>query len=359
MKRFIFILTVIFVISACSSIDNDQSENNDRNAETIEVTTRDTEIITTDLNIPWNINKHNNSFYLSQREGTIIKVDGVTGSKIVQSVEVTKDVLHEGEGGLLGFILAPEFDHSREAFAYHTYKQDGQIYNRIIVLELIENTWKEVTLLLDGIPGGRIHNGGRIKIGPDGKLYATTGDAGEPEKAQNTEDLAGKILRMELDGSVPKDNPFANSNVYSYGHRNPQGIAWDDDGILYSSEHGQTGHDELNLIEPGKNYGWPIIEGDQQAPNMVTPLFHTGDNTWAPSGIAIKNNKIYVANLRGGNIQVFNLIDHTVDTLFENVGRMRDVMIENDTIYTLTNNLDGRGVPQEGDDKLFGISLVE
>ncbi|WP_438803927.1 PQQ-dependent sugar dehydrogenase [Metabacillus rhizolycopersici] len=357
LKKFIFILIFILFISACSSEDNYQSEKNER--EEIEVFSRQTEVIATDLNIPWNINKHDNTFYLSQRAGNIIKVDGVSGSKTVQNVEVTKEVLHEGEGGFLGFILALNFDISQEAFAYHTYKQDGEVYNRIIVLKLNQNTWKEETILLEGIPGGRIHNGGRIKIGPDGKLYATAGDAGNSENAQNVEALAGKILRMELDGNVPKDNPFKNSYVYSYGHRNPQGLDWDDDGKLYSSEHGQTAHDEINLIEPGKNYGWPIIEGDQQAPNMVSPLYQTGDDTWAPSGIVIKRKKIYVANLRGENIRVFNLTDRTVDTLFENAGRMRDVLIENDTLFMITNNRDGRGNPREGDDKLFKISLLE
>lgn len=357
LKKFIFTLILILFISACSSEDNHQSEKNARDA--IEVFSRQAEVIATDLNIPWNINKHDNTFYLSQRVGNIIKADGVSGSKTIQNVEVTKEVLHEGEGGFLGFILALDFDISREAFAYHTYKQDREVYNRIIVLKLNQNTWKEETILLEGIPGGRIHNGGRIKIGPDGKLYATAGDAGNSENAQNVKILAGKILRMELDGTIPKDNPFKNSYVYSYGHRNPQGLAWDNDGKLYSSEHGQTAHDEINLIEPRKNYGWPIIEGDQQDPNMVSPLFHTGDDTWAPSGIAIKNQKIYVANLRGESIRVFNLTDHTVDTVFENEGRMRDVLFENDTLFMITNNRDGRGNPREGDDKLFKISLLE
>ncbi|MCT8138041.1 PQQ-dependent sugar dehydrogenase [Anaerobacillus sp. CMMVII] len=350
MKKIIFFLILVQIITACSS--KEQQER-----EATEVIASQAEVIARDLNIPWNLNKDNNTFYVSERIGTITKIDN--HSQTTQNVEVTKEIFHEGEGGLLGFILAPDFDQTKRAFAYHTYRQNGQVFNRIIILTLKENTWKETSVLLEEIPGGRIHNGGRIKFGPDGKLYATAGDAGQPDFAQDVESLAGKILRIELNGDVPTDNPFENSYVYSYGHRNPQGLAWDADGTLYSSEHGQSALDEINLIEPGKNYGWPLIEGDQQMANMVSPLFHSGTDTWAPSGIAIKDNKIYVANLRGAHIRVFHLTDGTEEVLFENAGRMRDVLIENDTLYTITNNRDGRGTPQEGDDKLFKISLLE
>jgi glucose/arabinose dehydrogenase len=357
LKGFIYTLVSVLFLSGCFNQDKYTSEKSKKDA--VEVIARQAEVITTDLDIPWNITKQDNTFYLSQRPGYIIKVNGESGSKTVQNVEVTKDVLHSGEGGLLGFILAPDFENSQEAIAYHTYRQDGAVLNRIIALKLQDNTWTERRVILEGIPGGRIHNGGRIQIGPDGKLYATAGDAGNPQNAQNTQSLAGKILRLELDGTVPQNNPFDNSYVYSYGHRNPQGLAWDQNGNLYSSEHGLSAHDEINLIEPGKNYGWPVIEGDEQSPNMVSPLFQSSDVTWAPSGIAIKNNELYVANLRGENILVFNLTDKTVHTFFENVGRMRDVLIEGETLFTITNNRDGRGTPREGDDKFIKLPLQE
>jgi glucose/arabinose dehydrogenase len=357
LKRFLFILVSVLLIPGCFNDGKNTSEDSEKDA--VEVLARQAEVITTDLDIPWNITKQNNTFYLSQRPGYIVKVDGDSGRKTVQNLEVTKKILHSGEGGLLGFILAPDFDTSQEAIAYHTYREDGTVFNRIIALKLTGNTWTEKWIILEGIPGGRIHNGGRIQIGPDGKLYATAGEAGNPENAQNLQTLAGKILRMELDGSIPDDNPFNNSYVYSYGHRNPQGLAWDQNGNLYSSEHGQSAHDEINLVEPGKNYGWPVIEGDEQESGMVPPIFHSGNVTWAPSGMAITDNKIYVSNLRGEQILVFDLAEKTVDTFFQSAGRMRDVLIEGDALYAITNNRDGRGTPREGDDKLLKLPLVE
>jgi len=352
LKKFLIALTAILFVSGCTG-DNELSNEN----EASEAVARQAEVIATDLQIPWNITKHNQTFYLSQRAGSVIKVDGENGSKTMQQVDVTKDVLHIGEGGLLGFILSPNFDSDQEAYAYHTYEENGEVFNRIVVLQLNQNTWHETSVILEGIPGGRIHNGGRIKIGPDGKLYATAGDAGNPNHAQNVSSLAGKILRLELDGSIPDDNPIKNSYVYSYGHRNPQGLAWDNNGKLYSSEHGQSAHDEINQIEAGKNYGWPVIEGDETASNMESPLFHTGEETWAPSGIEIKNGNIYVATLRGESIRVVDLTGTKVEIAFEGAGRMRDILIEENALYSITNNRDGRGNPREGDDRLFKIPI--
>ncbi|XBO86866.1 PQQ-dependent sugar dehydrogenase [Bacillus licheniformis] len=198
------------------------------------------------------------------------------GKKERMQLQLKRPVHQEGEGGLLGFVLHPDFKNNQEAYVYHTYKDGDHLKNRIIKLTLDRLTWTETEELLADLPGGVIHNGGRMAIGPDQKLYITTGDAGEREWAQQPEKMAGVILRMELDGTIPADQPFSSSYVYSFGHRNPQGLAWIG-RQLYSSEHGQSGYDEVNKIKPGANYGWPVIEGSDEKQGMKAPLIHSGE----------------------------------------------------------------------------------
>ncbi|WP_432806587.1 PQQ-dependent sugar dehydrogenase [Mesobacillus maritimus] len=212
-------------------------------------------------------------------------------------------------------------------------------------------------MLLDQIPSDRVHHGGRLALGPDGKLYATAGDASQPDLAQDLKSLAGKILRMNVDGSVPEDNPFPDSYVYSYGHRNPQGIGWAEDGTMYASEHGPNAHDEINVIEAGKNYGWPKIVGDQSLEGLEQPLFHSGSDTWAPSGLVVSEGKLYVATLRGNSVSEFDLETKTTNELVTGLGRIRDVWLEGSELYFVSNNTDGRGTPLEEDDKLYRVNL--
>ncbi|MFS0863148.1 PQQ-dependent sugar dehydrogenase [Fredinandcohnia sp. 179-A 10B2 NHS] len=337
-----------------------QNDADEVSKEAVEVVAADDGSINANhLYIPWTINKSGSSFFLSQREGSVIQIDGEFGLVEVQDVTVSEDIHQEGEGGFLGFTLAPDFDTSKMAFAYHTYQKDGKTLNRIVSLKLDDNKWNEEAVLVDGIPGGEINNGGRILVGPDGMLYATTGDTGKGENAQSLKNLAGKILRMELDGDIPKDNPYNNSYIYSFGHRNPQGLAWDNKGKLYSSEHGESGHDEINLIEAGKNYGWPTIQGDEEKDNMVKPLLHSGDSTWAPSGMAFKDGKLFIASLAGKKIFTYDIATSKMNDFFGDAGRLRDVMIERDELFTITNNHDSRGNPNEKDDRLLQISLTE
>ncbi|WP_010676401.1 PQQ-dependent sugar dehydrogenase [Bacillus timonensis] len=349
MKK-ISLLLLFFIVVGCS--------NKQQLDEPVQETISNPTIIATNLTIPWMITKTDGMFLIPERVGKLSEIEEATGKVIPQQLLLKRRILHEGEGGFLGFTLAPNFSDSNQAFMYHTYEEDGEIVNRVILVERNGDTWEEKRVLLDGIPGGRIHNGGRIKVGPDQKLYVTAGDAGVPENAQDLTKLAGKILRMNLDGSIPSDNPFTNTYIYSYGHRNPQGLAWDEKGTFYSTEHGQSAHDEINVIEPGKNYGWPIIEGNETKTNMVTPIFQTGEETWAPSGIDYANGKLYIATLRGSKVRSYDIETGRIDVVLDIKSRMRDVYIEESKLFTITNNRDGRGNPKEDDDKLLSLPLT-
>ncbi|WP_238473787.1 PQQ-dependent sugar dehydrogenase [Paenisporosarcina cavernae] len=316
------------------------------------------EVLATNFQIPWSIEKNGETFFISERNGTIAKV--VNGDLTRQKVILSKDLSDASEAGLLGFVLAPDFDSSQKAFAYYTYEENSSQFNRIVELSLEDNTWTETSILVDAIPSGNVHHGGRLAIGPDKKLYATAGDASTPDLAQDVDSLAGKILRMNVDGSIPEDNPFNDSYVYSYGHRNPQGLVWAEDGTMYASEHGQAANDEINKIEPGKNYGWPVIEGRDEEEGMITPIFTSGsDRTWAPSGMALHDNILYVAALRGTTVLAFDIESEMYRAVMEDVGRVRDVMIADDYLYFISNNTDGRGTPSETDDKFYRVKLDE
>lgn len=371
MKRLmISAISASFILSACSNDSNEETEDkgkqtqnemeheqsqSDDNQERKE--TKGIETVAQGLDTPWSIARSDDVFYLSERPGKIIKIDG--NKKTEQQVDLDKEVSTAAEAGLLGFVLAPDFKDSKEAYAYYTYEDNGQ-FNRIVKLKLENDTWKEDEVLIDKIPSGQYHHGGRLKIGPDDKLYATTGDASDEQNAQDKDTLGGKILRINLDGSKPKDNPISNSYVYSYGHRNPQGIVWTPDGQMYASEHGNQANDEINEIKEGQNYGWPVIEGNEENDNMETPIFTSGsDDTWAPSGIAFKDGIIYSAALRGEGIMKFDVEKDEMKKVATKYGRIRDVYIVNDDLYFVSNNTDGRGNPSQNDDKMYKVSLSQ
>lgn len=371
MKRLmISAISASFILSACSNDSRDETEDkgkqtqnemeheqsqSDDNQERKE--TKGVETVAQGLDTPWSIARSNDVFYLSERPGKIIKIDG--NKKTEQQVDLDKEVSTAAEAGLLGFVLAPDFKDSQEAYAYYTYEDNGQ-FNRIVKLKLDGDTWKEDEVLIDKIPSGQYHHGGRLKIGPDDKLYATTGDASDEQNAQDKDTLGGKILRINLDGSKPKDNPMSNSYVYSYGHRNPQGIVWTSDGQMYASEHGNQANDEINEIKEGHNYGWPVIEGNEENNNMETPIFTSGsDDTWAPSGIAFKDGIIYSAALRGEGIMKFDVEKDEMKKVATKYGRIRDVYIVNNDLYFVSNNTDGRGNPSQNDDKMYKVSLSQ
>ncbi|MEK5040398.1 PQQ-dependent sugar dehydrogenase [Sporosarcina sp. FSL K6-3457] len=358
MKKILAIsLFAILLLAGCSK-KGQQDPGNEQKITINQQGNQQQEVVAENLEAPWSIEKIGSTFYLTERTGNIVKVEN--GETERQSVELEKELATASEAGLLGFVLAPDFQESNLAYAYYTYRDNTGQFNRIITLRLEDNVWREENLLLDKIPSGSYHHGGRLKIGPDGKLYATAGDASEPGLAQDIDSLGGKILRMNLDGSIPSDNPFQNSYIYSYGHRNPQGLVWSPNGTLYASEHGNSANDEINKIEGGQNYGWPTIEGREEQAGMVSPLFTSGDEvTWAPSGMGYYAGNLYVAALRGAAILGFNPATGEQWEVITGLGRIRDVLIEDNYLYFISNNTDGRGAPQENDDKLYRIKLSE
>ncbi|KKS63178.1 MAG: Quinoprotein glucose dehydrogenase [Candidatus Collierbacteria bacterium GW2011_GWD2_42_50] len=218
---------------------------------------------------------------------------------------------------------------------------------------------------MEKIKGSSNHDGGRIAFGPDGYLYITTGDAETPNLAQDKNSLNGKILRIKDDGGIPEDNPFGNA-VYSLGHRNPQGLAWDKNGTLWETEHGpsgiQTGNDEVNIIIKGGNYGWPTIKGDQTKKGLISPIIQSGTkDTWAPSGMAYYDGSLFFSGLRGealyeAKIRNGNKLD-LLTHFKQEFGRIRAVVLGPDGyLYLSTSNQDGRGRVREGDDKIIKIN---
>ncbi|WP_070119604.1 PQQ-dependent sugar dehydrogenase [Bacillus marinisedimentorum] len=366
MYRLLVLLLILAAAAGCSEENEtakeapkQQKESSMESGNDKESRIPDAEVLASNLDIPWDIAKTEDVFFISERNGNITRIDS-NEKREDMALNLEKEISARGEGGLLGFVLHPDYHKNQRAIIYYTYQESGETLNRIVAVERKENEWVEEQELLGSIPGGRIHNGGRIAIGPDGYLYAAAGDAGEAEAAQDPSVLNGKILRIALDGSIPSENPVENSPVYSYGHRNPQGLAWSEEGTMYAAEHGQSAHDEINKIEPGKNYGWPVIQGDEQQEAMETPVFHSGNETWAPSGLGYYSGNLYAAGLAGRQIRRFDLKKQESSVLFEGAGRIRDIFIEGDgTMYLITNNTDGRGNPDEDDDHLLKVDLGE
>ncbi|HMQ94527.1 MAG TPA: PQQ-dependent sugar dehydrogenase [Amaricoccus sp.] len=298
------------------------------------------ETILPDLNYPWDIEAHGDSIYVTEKAGTLGIFEDGTFRRL--PVETSAPILDDRGGGLLGLALRPDFAETRRAVLYqHTGTPDDRT-NRVIEVELDGDTWRETRVLIDGIPGHPLYNGGRVAFGPDGMLYVTTGWTENRERPQDVGSLAGKILRVAPDGAIPDDNPFPGSPVWSLGHRNPQGLAWDDDGQLYAAEHGQSGHDEVNLIERGANYGWPLIQGDETADGMRAPLTHSGGGTWAPSGLAWTGDDLLLAGLQAEGVLSVGL-DGEVSMHHPTGERIRDVLVVGADIYVITTNRSPRG----------------
>ena len=261
-----------------------------------------------------------------------------------------------GEAGLLGVAASPDFARDRTLFFYLSTATD----NRIVEAPLRHGRLGNPTVILDGIPVGGIHDGGRLAFGPDGYLYASTGETGEGDLAQDRSTLAGKILRITADGDPAPGNPFPGSEIWSYGHRNVQGLAFDDADRLWASEFGDQTFDELNLIRPGENYGWPIVEGRGDRAGLVDPQVVWETDDASPSGLAFLDGHLWLASLRGERLWRVDVhgdhASHPVDFFVGEYGRMRTVVVTPEgRLWVTTSNRDGRGDPRPGDDRILLI----
>ncbi len=350
-KRYIPLVTIATVFLVVFLINYNQESDN-ISSETPSISgDQEPEEIALNLNAPWSIVPlPGSSLLVTQRSGGVLVVSSDGNSTEIGQID---GVVEIGEGGLLGAEIHPDYSTNNLIYFYHTYRENNSIQNRIVSYVLDQNILQNRQIIISGIPGASNHNGGRIKFGPDGYLYVTTGDAANPSLSQNTSSLAGKILRITSQGDPAPGNPFDNE-VFSYGHRNPQGLAWDDQGRLWSTEHGPSARDELNLIEIGDNYGWPTITGSQQRQGMEPSLIHSGNDTWAPSGLAFANNAVYFVGLRGQALYKYDIQTENLESAFDNqFGRLRDVIFYQNNLYFITNNTDGRGRIRSGDDKLI------
>jgi glucose/arabinose dehydrogenase len=320
--------------------------------------------LATDLQVPWSF------AFLPDGDALVTERDSGRLLRVDESGEVREmQTLPEGgvgEGGLLGVAVSPDYEEDRYVYAYTTTQSD----NRVVRFRLGE----EPEAILTGIPVNSYHDGGRIEFGPDGMLYVTTGDAGDPAISQDRGSLGGKILRVAPDGSIPEDNPFPDSPVYSLGHRNVQGLAWDAGGQLFESEFGQDTWDEANRIEAGENYGWPEVEGEGGTDRgFVDPITVWPTSEASPSGTEILVNgaipqwegDLFVTALRGESLWRLELdgrgnVSDRQRLLEGEVGRLRDVAQAPDgSLWVSTSNRDGRGTPAENDDRIFRLSPAE
>ncbi|MFF9278476.1 PQQ-dependent sugar dehydrogenase [Streptomyces griseosporeus] len=320
--------------------------------------------VATGLNTPWGLAPLPDGALLvaSRDRATITRVDAGIGRKTV--LGEVPGVSPEGEGGLLGIALSPDFASDHMIYAYFTSASDNRIVR--MLYDAKKPAGEQLgapDTVFKGIPKGFIHNGGRIAFGPDGMLYAGTGESGQRGLAQDKESLGGKILRLTPEGEPAPGDPFPDSPVYSYGHRNVQGLAWDDRQRLFASEFGQDTWDELNAIKPGDNYGWPEAEGKSGAGGFHDPLAQWHTDEASPSGIAWAEGSIWMAGLRGQRLWRIPLKGTEASAapqafLDGAYGRLRTVVAAGgDKLWVTTSNTDGRGDPKEGDDRILELRV--
>ncbi len=282
------------------------------------------------------------------------------GAVQVEHIGTIPEVAPQGEAGLLGVAVSPDFDSDGLLYFYVCTAEDNRVV-RVPFADGDEPTLGEVEPILTGIPNGVIHDGGRLAFGPDGYLYVTTGETGDSELARDRSSYAGKILRITADGEPAPDNPF-DDEVWSWGHRNVEGITWDVDGNLWAAEFGDSSADELNRIEPGADYGWPVVEGSGGPEEYAEPALTWPVEDASPAGIAFVGGRLWMAGLRGERLWRITVRDGEASDPTPylwteeggDYGRLRTVVLAPDgNLWLTTSNTDGRGEPREGDDRIL------
>lgn len=328
-------------------------------------------VMAADLDTPWEIRfLPDGDLLVTERAGDLVRLarDSSPGEglpyRVVERHSVA-DVRQAGEGGLMGLALHPDYPESPWIYLCHTRAGTSGLENRVVRYRYREGALDRLAIVLGDVPGASVHDGCRLEFGPDGFLFVTSGDAGEGDRAQDPASPAGKIHRIGPAGEAPEDNPFGGT-VWTLGHRNPQGLAFDDGGRLWSTEHGpsgfSSGRDELNRIRRGANYGWPEITGGDRREGMLPPELHSGSATWAPAGLAHREGRLYFGGLRGtalyearglaGGAGEPRLIAHFRGEF----GRIRPVRVgPGGGIWFGTSNRDGRGSPAPGDDRIVRV----
>jgi len=329
---------------------------------TSQLSSKSVEVLATNLQKPRAISFADDKIFVTEKIGRVRVIEADILLDEPLATLRTADVFG---GGLLGITTHPDFKNNHFLYVYYTYLEDRNLWNKILRITESDNKLQEAITILDKIPGSEFSNGGVIKFGPDGKLYVGTGSVSDSlHLSQDPQSLAGKILRINDDGTIPIDNPFPNSLVYSLGLRNPQGLAWDKEDNLFVTDFGPTKNDEINLIEAGQNYGWPDEEcsGNNEYVDSIVCY----DPGIEPGGIVIYSgnklpfeDKMIIATLRGSNLFQINFNEQGVDSqqsVLSGIGRIRDVIEDPEgNLYIITSNTDGKGFPAKDDDRLLRI----
>ncbi|MBE7174965.1 MAG: PQQ-dependent sugar dehydrogenase [Mucilaginibacter polytrichastri] len=353
MKNVTMILLGVLILASCKKKSEEQPAET---GEPVSVTTR---AVKSDLRQPWSVVfGADNMLWVTERGGRLLRIDPASGNS-TEVAGMPTDVRQNGEGGLLGLVLHPDFPSDPRIFFAYDYDRAGVYTGKIVSYTWQNNRLSNGRTLVDQIPAAGNHNGARLAFGADKTLYFTTGDAARADNAQDPQSLSGKIMRINADGSIPADNPTAGSPVYSLGHRNPQGLVWVGN-TLFSSEHGDDTDDEINIIEAGRNYGWPNVrgkcEGGETAfcseKNVAEPIY-TWTPTVAPSGMTFYNgdlipqwkNSLLLTTLKGSRLFLLKLnagqtgIAEVKELFNGEFGRLRDVCVAPDgRVFIISGN---------------------